>query len=127
MTVELITAAEAPPAVGPYSHASRHGGVVYCSGCLALDENGGFLGGDAAAQARKALSNLEKVLAAAGAGKTDVLKTVVFLTDMADFAAVNAEYSAFFGDHKPARSCVAVAQLPLGATVEVEAIAAAGS
>jgi len=125
MTVDLITASDAPPAVGPYSHASRHGDTVYCSGCLALDGQGVFLGGDAAAQARQALANMEKVLAAAGASKADVLKTVVFLTDMADFAAVNAVYSEFFGKHKPARSCVAVAQLPLGAIVEVEAIAAA--
>lgn len=124
MPVDLVTSPDAPPAVGPYSHASAHDGVLYCSGCIPLDAQGNFVGGDAAHQAKQALSNLEHVLAAGGAHKSDVLKTVVFLTDMADFAAVNAVYSEFFGDHKPARSCVAVAQLPLGVSVEVEAIAA---
>ena len=123
MPVTTLTAEGAPPAVGPYSHATRAGDTLYVSGCLALDETGTFLGGDAAAQAKQALSNLGKVLAAGGLTPTDVAKTVVFLTDMADFAAVNAVYSEFFGDHKPARSCIAVAALPLGATVEVEAIA----
>ncbi|MEM9392745.1 MAG: Rid family detoxifying hydrolase [Pseudomonadota bacterium] len=124
MSVDLITSPDAPPAVGPYSHASTHNGVLYCSGCIPLDAAGTFVGGDAANQAKQALSNLASVLAAGGAAKTDVLKTVVFLTDMADFASVNAVYAEFFGDHKPARSCVAVAQLPLGVSVEVEAIAA---
>lgn len=124
MPVTLITAPGAPPAVGPYSHASRHGGTLYCSGCIPLDAQGNLVEGDVAAQARQALTNLDAVLTAGGAARDDVLKTVVFLTDMADFAAVNAVYSEFFGDHKPARSCVAVAQLPLGVSVEVEAIAA---
>ena len=123
MTLNIITAEGAPPAVGPYSHAVVNNGVSYISGCLALDENANFLGGDAAAQAAKAFSNLELVLKASGASKTSVMKVVVFLTDMADFPAVNAVYTEFFGDYKPARSCVAVAQLPLGATVEIEAIA----
>ncbi len=124
MKPELITAKGAPPAVGPYSHAAKHGGLVYCSGCLALDGDAKFLGGSAAEQAEVALSNLDKVLTASGASRDSVIKTVVFLTDMADFPAVNEVYSAFFGDHRPARSCVAVAQLPLGAIVEIEAVAA---
>ena len=124
MTVQTICAAGAPPAVGPYSHAVTHNGVAYISGCLALDSEAKFLGGTAAEQAEVALSNLDKVLTASGASRDSVIKTVVFLTDMADFPAVNAVYSAFFGDHRPARSCVAVAALPLGAVVEVEAVAA---
>jgi 2-iminobutanoate/2-iminopropanoate deaminase len=124
MSVKTMIADGAPPAVGPYSHAAETADTLYISGCLALDETGTFLGGDAAAQAKQALSNLVKVLAAAGLGPRDVAKCVVFLTDMADFAAVNAVYAEFFGDHKPARSCIAVAALPLGAIVEVEAIAA---
>ena len=123
MPVETITAAGAPPAVGPYSHAVRSGNTLYVSGCIASDAHGTFLGGDAAAQAKQALHNLGAVLAAGGLTPADVAKCVVFLTDMADFAAVNAVYAAFFGNHKPARSCIAVAGLPLGATVEVEAIA----
>ncbi|MEM1286317.1 MAG: RidA family protein [Cohaesibacteraceae bacterium] len=124
MSVEMLLADGAPPAVGPYSHATLTKESAYISGCLALDAEGTFLGGDAAAQAKQALSNLSKVLAAANLAPSDVAKTVVFLTDMADFAAVNAVYAEFFGDHKPARSCIAVAALPLGATVEIEAIAA---
>lgn len=124
MSVETLLADGAPPAVGPYSHAAVTKDTVYVSGCLALDAEGTFLGGDAAAQAKQALSNLGTVLAAAGLSPSDVAKTTVFLTDMGDFAAVNAVYADFFGDHKPARSCIAVAALPLGATVEVEAIAA---
>ena len=123
MSVDMLVAEGAPPAVGPYSHATVTKDTVYVSGCLALDSEGTFLGGDAAAQARQALSNLGKVLAAANLSPSDVAKTVVFLTDIGDFAAVNAVYAEFFGDHKPARSCIAVAALPLGATVEVEAIA----
>ena len=124
MSVETILADGAPPAVGPYSHAAKMGDTLYVSGCLALDETGTFLGGDAAQQAEKALSNLGVVLAAAGSSPSKVVKTTVFLTDMADFAAINTVYAAFFGDHKPARSCVAVAGLPLGAIFEVEAVAA---
>ncbi|MEQ8658604.1 MAG: Rid family detoxifying hydrolase [Hyphomicrobiales bacterium] len=123
MPVTTLIADGAPPAVGPYSHAAKAGDTLYISGCLALDETGTFLGGDAAAQARQALSNLGKVLAADGQEPRNVAKAVVFLTDMADFAAVNAVYTEFFGDHKPARSCIAVAALPLGATVEIEAVA----
>lgn len=124
MSLTLISADGAPPAVGPYSHAVRHGDMVYVSGCLALDENAKFIGGDAAQQAQKALSNLDKVLLASGATRATIVKTVVFLTDMADFAAVNEVYSSYFGAHKPARSCVAVSQLPLGASFEIEAVAA---
>lgn len=123
MSVKTIIADGAPPAVGPYSHAAETGDTLYISGCLALDASGTFLGGDAAAQAKQALSNLGTVLSASGLKPLNVAKTTVFLTDMGDFAAVNAVYADFFGDHKPARSCIAVAALPLGATVEVEAIA----
>lgn len=124
MKVKTIIAKNAPPAVGPYSHAAIHENTVYISGCLALDENAKFLGGTAAQQAQQALTNLEHVLNASGSSKTSVAKIVIFLTDMADFASVNDIYSAFFGTHKPARSCLAVAELPINALVEIEAVAA---
>jgi len=124
MTVETIIAEGAPPAIGPYSHAASANGMLYVSGCLAMDKEANFVGGNAEEQATLVLSNLETVLKAGGCSKSNVVKIVIFLEDMKDFADVNKIYANFFGDHKPARSCVAVAQLPLGAKVEIEAIAA---
>lgn len=109
----------APP-VGPYSPWFRAGEWVVTSGQIALD-GGALVEGGAAAQAARALHNLAAVLAEAGATMRDVVKTTVFLVDMADFTAMNEVYAAAFGDHRPARSTVAVAALPLGALVEVEA------
>lgn len=127
MNTERITAVQtpaAPAAVGPYSQAARVGSLVFCSGQLPLDPGtGALVAGDITAAAEQALENLGAVLAAAGASPERVVKTTVFLTDMADFAAVNAAYARFFGDHKPARACVQVSALPKGATVEIEAIA----
>ncbi len=124
MTIETIIAEGAPPAIGPYSHAASANGMLYVSGCLAMDKEANFVGGDATEQATLVLSNLETVLKGSGSAKSNVVKVVIFLEDMKDFADVNKVYASFFGDHKPARSCVAVAQLPLGAKVEIEAIAA---
>ena len=110
-----------PPPVGPYSPWTRAGDLVVTSGQVAVGEGGRLVAGDAAAQTATALANLAAVLADAGARLTDVVKTTVYLVDMADFAAMNAVYAQAFGEHRPARATVAVAALPLGAAVEVEA------
>lgn len=110
----------APPAIGPYSQAVVHNGVVYCSGQIAA----GLAAAPVGEQTAQVLINLEFVLAAAGATKRDVLKTSVFLRDMADFNAMNDAYAVFFGDHKPARATVAVSGLPRDVRVEIDCIAA---
>jgi len=116
--------AQGAPAVGPYSHAVEAGGFVFLSGQTPLDPATGKLAeGDMGRQAGQCLDNLLAVLAAAGLTEADVVKATVFLTDMADFAAVNAAYAARFSAPYPARSTVAVAALPLGARVEIELVA----
>jgi 2-iminobutanoate/2-iminopropanoate deaminase len=117
----------APQAIGPYSQAIRLGDMIYCSGQVALDPaTGQLVEGDVAAQTRRALENLTAVLAEAGSGLSNVVKTTVFLSAMSDFQAMNEVYSAAFGGHKPARSTVAVAGLPRGALVEIDCIAVVG-
>lgn len=114
----------APGAIGPYSQAIQHGDLVFCSGQIPLDAaTGEIVGTDVATQTTQVLANLQAVLHAAGASLDRVVKTTVFLTTMDDFAAMNAAYTAGFGDHKPARSTVAVVGLPRGVRVEIEAIA----
>jgi 2-iminobutanoate/2-iminopropanoate deaminase len=121
---ETIYSPEAPEPVGPYSQAIRRGDMVFCSGQVAIDRSSGTLrGGNASEQARQALHNLGAVLAAAGLSLANVVKTTIFLVDMRDFAAVNAVYGEHFSGAAPARSTVAVAGLPLGALVEIEALA----
>ena len=125
MSRELIVASGAPAAVGAYSHAVRAGNLVFLSGSIALDPASGELvgGGDAAAEARQVLANMQAVLEAAGVGPRQVVKTTIYLVDMADFGAVNGVYGEIFGDSPPARVTVAVAGLPRGARVEIDAIA----
>jgi 2-iminobutanoate/2-iminopropanoate deaminase len=113
----------APAAIGPYSQAIAGGGLLFCSGQLGLDASSGQLVEGVEAQAKLALANLGGVLAAAGLRYGDVAKTTIFLADMNDFAAVNGVYARFFPDPPPARSTVAVAALPRGARVEIEATA----
>jgi len=120
---QCITAQNAPKAIGPYSHAVQMEGVVYTSGQLGVDPQTGKLADTVQAQAKQALENLSAVLAASGASLADVVKTTVFLKDMADFAAVNQIYAEFFTENCPARSCVQVAALPMGGLVEIEAVA----
>lgn len=123
----LVSTPNAPAAIGPYSQAVVHGGVVYCSGQIALDpETGAFLDGDVSAQTRLVLRNLDAVLHAAGTGRGRVLRTTVYLRDMADFGAMNSVYADFFGDARPARATVAVAGLPRDARVEIDCVAAVG-
>lgn len=120
---EVIFTDKATAAVGPYSQAIKVGNVVYCSGQVPLvPETGLLIEGDIKAQAGQALKNVKAVLDEIGADVTNVVKTTVFILDMEDFGPVNEVYADFFGDHKPARSCVAVAELPKGARVEVEVL-----
>ena len=126
MRPELISTAGAPKAIGPYSQAMVTNGFVFTAGQVALDPSTGELvAGGIAEQTARALENLRAVLKAAGSTPSGVVKTTVFLVDMADFAAMNEVYGRFFGDHRPARSTVAVAALPRGARVEIEVIALA--
>ena len=121
---KIITAQNAPAALGPYSHAVSTGELVFTSGQLGIDPATGKLAEGIEAQAEQALINLEQVLAAAELTFANVVKTTIFLADLADFAAVNGIYATRFPAHPPARSCVQVAALPAGAKIEIEAIAA---
>ncbi len=114
----------APQPIGPYSQAIDCGDVVFCSGAIAIvPETGKLLDGDASAQTEQVLRNLGEVLKAGGLSYADVVKTTIYLVDMNDFPAVNAAYVNAFAESKPARSTVGVASLPLGAKVEIDAVA----
>jgi 2-iminobutanoate/2-iminopropanoate deaminase len=115
----------APAPVGPYSQAIVAGDFVFCAGQIALDPQSGQLvgGEDIRAQTRRVIDNLAAVLVAAGSSLDRVTKTTVFLTDLADFAAMNEIYGERFGGHRPARTTVPVSALPRGAKVEIECIA----
>jgi reactive intermediate/imine deaminase len=124
--LEAIETAQAPAPVGPYNQAVRAGNLLFCSGQIALDPASGSLvgAGDVALETRQVLANLLAVLDAAGARPSQVVRTTVFLADLADFATVNALYAEVFGAGvSPARACVQVAALPKGARVEIDAIA----
>lgn len=120
-----VATPHAPAAIGPYSQAICHGGLVYCSGQIPLDPaTGQMVGATVAAQTRQVLANLDAVLKAAGTARGRVIRTTVYLRDMNDFAAMNEVYAEFFGSTKPARATVAVAGLPKDARVEIDCIAA---
>jgi 2-iminobutanoate/2-iminopropanoate deaminase len=122
---ESITAPGAPEAVGPYVHAVRSNGLLFCSGQSPLDPKSGELVGTTAAdQAGRCLENLAAVCAAAGATLGDAVRLTVYLTDMGSFAAVNEVYESFFESDPPARVAIAVAALPRGALVEIDAVVA---
>ena len=124
--LEAIETARAPAPVGPYNQAVRAGNLLFCSGQIALDPASGSLvgAGDVARETRQVLANLVAVLDAAGARPSQVVRTTVFLADLADFATVNGLYAEVFGAGvSPARACVQVAALPKGARVEIDAIA----
>jgi 2-iminobutanoate/2-iminopropanoate deaminase len=124
MAKMVIHTSSAPDAVGPYSQAVSANGLVFCSGQVALDPDGGELvGGSVADETRQALKNLVAVLDRAGSSPTNVVKVTAYLTDMGDFAEFNDAYAEFFGSEPPARATVGVAALPKGARVEVECIA----
>jgi 2-iminobutanoate/2-iminopropanoate deaminase len=123
MTRQSISTAGAPAAIGPYSQAVATDGFVFCSGQLGLNPETGDLVDGVEDQADRALRNLTAVLDAAGLTLADVVKTTIYLADMADFAAVNAVYARHMPDPPPARSTVQVAALPKAGRVEIEAIA----
>lgn len=123
-SVKLISTTEAPAAIGPYSQATVAGGFLFTAGQIPLDPTTGeIVAGDVVAQATQVLANLAAVLKAAGCGWGDVVKTTVFLTDMADFPRVNEVYAATLGAARPARSTVQVSALPRGVNVEIELVA----
>ena len=125
MPIETVSTSGAPRAIGPYSQALRAGGFLFTAGQVGFDPSTGELvDGGIAEQTRQVLTNIRAILEAGGSGLGQVVKTTVFLVDMADFAAMNEVYAEAFGTHRPARSTVAVAALPRGARVEIEAVAA---
>lgn len=124
--LQAVTTAAAPAPVGPYNQAVQAGGLLFCSGQIALDPaTGAMVGdGDVEAETRQVLANLRAVLQAAGTTPQQVVRTTVFLADLGDFARVNALYAEMFGAGvSPARACVEVAALPRGARVEIDCIA----
>ena len=124
MPGETISTTGAPRAIGPYSQGIKANGLLFTAGQVGFDpESGELVDGGIAEQTHRVLQNLRAILRAGGTDLTQVVKTTVFLVDMADFALMNEVYAEFFGDHRPARSTVAVASLPRGARVEIEAIA----
>lgn len=125
MSIHAVHTDAAPAAVGPYAQAIRAGDLVITSGQIPLPVDGSSIPDGIEAQTRLALANLAAVLAAAGSSLDRVVKTTCFLTDMDDFAAMNAVYAEVFGEHRPARSTIGVVALPKGARVEIEATALA--
>ena len=119
-----ISTTNAPAAIGPYSQAIRSGQFIYTSGQIALDPaSGEMVGDDVQAQTQQVMRNMQAVLSSAGTSLANVVKTTVFLTRMSDFQAMNAVYATYFSEPAPARSTVAVAELPRKALVEIECVA----
>jgi 2-iminobutanoate/2-iminopropanoate deaminase len=124
--MDFIATNDAPEAIGPYSQAIKVNGLVYTSGQIALDPaTGNLVDGSFEEQVHRVFRNLEAVLREAGSGFEQVIKATVYLTDLANFQALNAIYAEYFGAHKPARSTVGLSQLPRGAAVEIDLIAVA--
>jgi len=124
MTIQPIASDNAPKAIGPYSQATVVNGMVYTAGQIAFDPTTmEVVTGGIREQTERVLANLQAVLKAAGSDFSKVVKTTVFLVDMADFTAMNEVYATAFGSHKPARSTVAVAALPRGVRVEIDVVA----
>ncbi|MFA5523930.1 MAG: RidA family protein [Tissierellales bacterium] len=124
MELKSIFTEEAPKAIGPYSQAINMGNLVYSSGQLGINpKTGKLVDTTIQEETRQSLNNLKCVLEAAGTTLNKVVKTTVFIKDMNQFALINEVYGEFFGEHKPARSCVEVARLPKDGNVEIEAIA----
>lgn len=121
---KVISTKDAPQAIGPYSQAIAANGFLFISGQLGVTTSGEFAGADVKSQAQRSLQNLQAILSEAGLGFENVVKTTIFLADIADFAAVNEIYADFFKEPYPARSTVAVKTLPKGGLVEIELIAA---
>ncbi len=125
--MDYVATSDAPKAIGPYSQAVKANGLLYTSGQIALDPaTGNLVDGSFGDQVQRVFRNLEAVLKEAGSDFSRVLKATVYITDMANFPTLNTIYAEYFGDHKPARSTVGVAQLPKGALVEIDLVALAG-
>ena len=125
MDIKVVSTSAAPAAIGPYSQGIQAGGMTFFSGQLGLDPATGKLAeGGVKAQAEQSLRNIAALLASVGATPSDIVKTTIFLVDIADFAAVNEVYGKFFDGAYPARSCVAVHQLPMNGLVEIEVVVA---
>lgn len=124
--MKVISTANAPAAIGPYSQALDTGSMVFVSGQLPVDPVTGTMADTVEAQAQQSLANIKAILTEAGLSMADVVKTVIFLADINDFAAVNAVYAKAFAEPFPARSCVQVAAIPKGAKLEIECIAVRG-
>ncbi|HXG44370.1 MAG TPA: RidA family protein [Gemmatimonadales bacterium] len=124
MSIRLVATEQAPRAIGPYSQATIANGLVFVAGQIAFNPaTMDIVGGGIREQTERVLANLRAILEAAGSGLDKVVRTTVYLVDMADFVAMNEVYARAFGDHKPARSTVAVSALPRGVRVEIDAIA----
>ncbi|TLD95183.1 RidA family protein [Helicobacter jaachi] len=123
-SLSFVSTDNAPQAIGPYSQACIHNGLIYTSGQIALTPQGDFIQGDIVAQATQVLENIKAILESSGSSLRKVIKTSVFLSDMEHFNALNEVYAYYFDTHKPARSTVAVKTLPKNALVEIECIAA---
>ena len=124
--MEVISTENAPKALGPYSQAIKANGMVYCSGQISIDPAVNAVTAETIEdQTKQAITNLKNVLEKAGSSLSKVVKTTVFISDMNEFARLNAVYAEMFGDTKPARSCVQVARLPKDVKIEIEAIAEA--
>ncbi len=122
---ESVTASDAPAAVGPYVHAVKAGGLLFCSGQIPLDpRTGDLIGATAAEQAGRCLENLSAVCNAAGTTLGEAVRITIYMTDMSAFAAVNEVYGSFFESDPPARVAIGVASLPRGAMVEIDAVVA---
>ncbi len=121
--MNVISTPNAPQAIGPYSQAIALDGLLFTSGQIPLATDGSKVEGDIAAQTEQVFNNLEGILTSTGATLADVIKVTVFMTDLGEFAAMNAVFAKRFGEHRPARSTVQVVALPTGARVEIEAIA----
>ncbi len=125
MTLEFVHTDNAPAAIGPYSQAVKVGNLMFCSGQIPLDpKTMEMVGDNATDQTEQVMKNITSLLEAAGASLSQVARTTIFLHSMADFAAVNEVYGRHFGDHRPARACVAVKELPKGSLVEIDCIVA---
>lgn len=123
--MEIIQTPNAPAAIGPYSQAIKSNGLIFTSGQIAITPNGELIDRDIKRQTRQVLTNLQNILAEAGSSLNDVIKVTIFLEDMNDFGVVNVIYAEYFGEHKPARSTVAVKTLPKNVMVEMDVIATA--
>ncbi len=121
--MNIIQTPNAPQAIGPYSQAVVHNGLIFTSGQIALDSQNTMNNGDIRAQSTQVLENLKAILESSGSSLQKVLKTTIFLTDISNFDVLNEVYASFFGTHKPARSTIAVKALPKNALVEIECIA----